>query len=186
MADDITWTIGRLTEWLDVVIADSLGGEIWIEGEISGLQRHSSGHVYFTLIDESGGATAATLSVTLFRWNRELVNLQLKRAGGAVRMGDGVRVRVRGEVKLYPTRSQYQLRMTAIDPSFTLGNLAAERAALLARLDSEGLLGANGLLPVPLVPIRVAVSTKSCASEESCSYLSRCCSSSSSGRSSVS
>jgi len=161
VAEPVTWTIAALTEWLDAVIAGSLGGEIWVEGEISGLQRHAaSGHVYFTLVGEdTGDGAPPKLAVTLFRWNKDLVNLQLRRAGGAVRMGDGVRVRIKGSVQLYPARSQYQLRMTAIDPAFTLGNLAAARAELLARLGAEDLLEANRRHVLAEVPLRVALVT---------------------------
>lgn len=160
MVDSVTWTITELTDWMDAVVAQGLGGEIWVEGEITNLNRSPNGHVYFTLVERVVDAsTVPSLNVVLFDWHRTNVNHHLRRAGGAVRMADGVRVRIRGDVKLYAARSQYQLRMTTIDPAFTLGSLAAERAALLARLDREGLLGANGALVAPAVPLRVAIVT---------------------------
>ena len=162
MGDEVTWTITQLTDWLDALIASSVPGEIWVEGEISNLNRSSSGHVYFTLIDSTAtGSSAPCLNITLFDWHRNNVNHLLRRAGGAVRMANGVRVRIRGEVKLYAARSQYQLRMTTIDPAFTLGNLAAERAALLSRLADDGLLELNKARPLAVAPCRVALITSS-------------------------
>lgn len=164
MTDETTWRISQLTDWLNAVISTSLGGEIWVEGEISNLQRSAAGHVYFTLVErdestERARSAPSTLAVTLFDWHKTNVNRHLKRTGGNVRMGDGVRVRIRGSVEIYGARSQLQLKMTGIDPVFTLGSLAAERARLLAALQAEGLLEANRLLAAPALPLRLAVIT---------------------------
>ena len=160
MAETVTWTISQLTDWLNAVIGSSLGGEIWVEGEISNLQRSNAGHVYFTLSEPNDGRTSPhTLAVTLFDWHRQNVNRHLKRSGGAVRISDGVRVRVRGAVEIYGARSQLQLKMSGIDPVFTLGNMAADRARLLAALDAEGLLHANASLVLDPLPLRVAIVT---------------------------
>ncbi|NDH11633.1 MAG: exodeoxyribonuclease VII large subunit, partial [Actinobacteria bacterium] len=49
--------------------------------------------------------------------------------------------------------------MSAIDPTYTLGVLAAEREALLRRLSESGMLRANARHAVPAVPLRVGVVT---------------------------
>ncbi|MFN8049990.1 MAG: exodeoxyribonuclease VII large subunit [Acidimicrobiales bacterium] len=161
MSEPVTWTISQLTDWVNAVIGETLGGEIWIEGEISNLQRSNAGHVYFTLTEpsEDRRANPNTLAVTLFEWHRQNVNRHLKRSGGAVRISDGVRVRIRGSVEVYGARSQLQLKMSGIDPVFTLGNMAAERARLLAALDAEGLLEANRRRPLVPLPLRIALVT---------------------------
>src|SRR3546814_18500872 len=82
--------------------------------------------------------------------NKVRVNRLLLRGGGRVRMTDGTEVRIRGRVDWYEPRGQLQLQMTSIDPAFTLGQLAAARAALLDRLRAEGLVGANALLALPV------------------------------------
>src|SRR4051794_31382833 len=115
--EPVTWTIPQLTDWVNVVIADSLGGDIWIEGEITNIQRSSKGHVYFTLIEPgaSPGSASTPGAGTLSNWHRQYVNNHLKRSGGAVRMDNGVRVRIRGAVEVYGARSQFQMKMTGID-----------------------------------------------------------------------
>lgn len=72
-------------------------------------------------------------------------------------MDDGVRVRLRGTVAIYPASSTFQMVMVGIDPTFTLGSLAAERAALLGRLENEGLIGANAARPLNPLPLRVTL-----------------------------
>jgi exodeoxyribonuclease VII large subunit len=74
-------------------------------------------------------------------------------------MTDGIRVRIGGRLGSYPARSSLQLVMDRIDPAFTLGLLGQERARLLAALTAEGLLGANRALPMPALPLSVALVT---------------------------
>jgi exodeoxyribonuclease VII large subunit len=83
----------------------------------------------------------------------------MKRAGIADRMGDGLKVRIRGGVSVYERTGQVQLQMTSIDPKYTLGLLAAERDRVLKALSAEGLLAANGRLPIVGPPLRVALVT---------------------------
>ena len=125
------------------------------------LNRSAKGHVYFDLVDpgRDGDPTRPMLSVTLFDRERQMVNRHLTEQGGAVRMGDGIRVRIRGRLSVYAARSTLQLRMSWIDPAYTLGVMGQERDRVLALLAAEGLLGANGAAPMPEVPLHVALVT---------------------------
>jgi exodeoxyribonuclease VII large subunit len=157
-AEPVTWTVTEVTQHAGLAVAATFPGLIWVEGEITNYSKSNRGHVYFSLVDPDGDRRAQ-LPVTLFDWNRQKVNLQIRRAGGGIRIDNGVRVRIRGNVELYAARSQVQLRMVAIDPTYTLGALAAARDALLATLAEEGLLEANRSHLVPILPLRVALIT---------------------------
>jgi exodeoxyribonuclease VII large subunit len=124
------------------------------------LNRSAAGHVYFDLVDpgEAGAQPTASLSVVLFRKTRDVVNAYLK-AGGGPRMDDGMAVRIRGTIDFYPPQGRLQLRMTGIDPTYTLGRLAADRERILATLRDEDLLEANARVPFPLLPHRIALVT---------------------------
>lgn len=154
-----TYTVGDLAAAVARALTRAFPEEVWVQGEIRDLSRASSGHVYFTLIDpaESEGAPAA-LPVTLFESDKVAVNRVLARSG-AVRMTDGVDVRIRGRITHYPARGTVQLRMTWIDTDFTLGKLAADRDRLVKSLSERGLLEKNSSIPVPLVPLRVGLVT---------------------------
>lgn len=155
-----TWSVAELAEAIAERLRDAFPGEVWVRGEIHDLVRARSGHVYFTLRDAGdGGAGGAQLAVMLSSSNKQRVNRLLLRGGDRVRMTDGTEVRIRGRLDLYVPRGQLQLQMTSIDPAFTLGQLAAARAELLDRLRAEGLVGANGLLPLPVAPLRVGLVT---------------------------
>jgi exodeoxyribonuclease VII large subunit len=161
VSDAHTWSVPQINEWLSTTIAQAFPDDIWVEGEICNLSRSARGHVYFTLIEpgDDRRSASSSLSVTLFDWYRQKVNLALRRAGGAVRMEDGVRVRIRGHVELYEAKGQVQFRMFAIDPAFTLGDLAAQRERILASLSADGLLDANARLPLTDLPLRVGLVT---------------------------
>ncbi len=127
------------------MVAASIGrafpDEIWVQGEIRDLSRAPSGHVYFTLVDADAGETPSPiLPVTLFASEKYAVNRVLHRSG-AVRMTDGVSVRIRGQVGHYAARGIVQLRMTWIDPEYTLGKFAAERERVVSEPRGTGIAG---------------------------------------------
>jgi exodeoxyribonuclease VII large subunit len=134
----------------------------WVEGELRNLSRSRAGHVYFDLVDADhtgADATRPSLAVALFNTDRQRVNQFLAEQGGAVRMGDGIRVRVGGRLGTYAARSSLQLVMDRIDPAFTLGLLGLERTRLLAALTADGVLRANAGIPLPALPLSIALVT---------------------------
>ena len=161
MAESATFSVAEVCELLGRAVREAFPSEIWVRGEIHDLKRPPSGHVYFDLCDpgELGRAATARLSVALFAKQRDVVNRILRRAGGAVRMTDGVEVRLRGALALHPPTGQLSLVMSLIDPAYTLGRLAAEREQLLRRLAEEGLLERNRSLPLCPAPLRVGLVT---------------------------
>lgn len=156
-----TWSVTELHEALDGLLAHAFGDEIWVEGELRNFKRSQKQHVYFDLVDTDprGGLYPPMLAVTLFDRERQSVNRFLGEQGGKVRMGDGVRVRIRGRLTTYPSRSSLQLRMSWIDPTYTLGVLDLERDRLLAELTAEGMLRANAATHLGPVPLRLALIT---------------------------
>jgi exodeoxyribonuclease VII large subunit len=157
---DPTYSVGELADAIGHAVRASFRDEVWVRGEIHDLSRPASGHVYLTLVeDRPDGGGKASLSVMLSAASKVAVNRALTRAGGSVRMVDGTEVRIRGRLDWYSPRGQLQLRMTAIDPAYTLGQLEVARAELLARLGAEGMLDRNRQLPLPVVPLRIGLVT---------------------------
>jgi len=159
---DQTLTVSELGIVIRAALEQAMPYGVWVEGEIQGISRSRNGHVYFDLIepaDTSGQAPVATMPVVLFRDNRDRVNRLLKRHGDPIRMTDGVRIRIQGMADFYPPTGKVQLRMSAIDPTYTLGVLAAEREALLKDLSESGLLRANAGRTVTATPMRIGIVT---------------------------
>lgn len=109
-------------------------GEVWVEGELSGVSRPASGHLYFTLKDAS-----AQLRCALFRHRAHFV---------AAPMRDGDRVRVRGRISLYEPRGDYQLIAEAVQLAGE-GELLAALERLKQQLATEGVFTNSRTLPCP-------------------------------------
>ena len=152
--------MAELLDLLSRTVEDELGGEVWIRGEIRNRKRSRKDHVYFDLVTPApaGQNPKESLPVVLFDWYRRIVN-RILGPEAAGHMTDGVEVRVRGQVSVYKPRGQLQLRMTAIDPTYTLSRLADERDRLLAELSAAGLLERNRSLPLRVLPLRVGLVT---------------------------
>jgi exodeoxyribonuclease VII large subunit len=156
-ADAGTLTVGEVSRRIERAMRREFGDKaVWVRGEIRDLKRAPTGHVHLTLTGTDGDGA---LPVILFASDRERVNRILKAGGSAVRMDDGIEVRIRVELRWYAPRSQVSLRMVSIDPTFTLGQLAERRDLLLQRLAADGALAAQARLPFPAVPLHVGLVT---------------------------
>jgi exodeoxyribonuclease VII large subunit len=155
-----TYGVAELAGVLDRVVAHTFPDEVWVRGQIRNLSRSAAGHVYFDLAEPgpAGANPMALVPITLFAGDKPTVNEVMRRAG-AGRMTDGVEVRLRGRLRWYAARGRLQLRMSAIDPTYTLGRLLEDRDRLLARLRADGLLERNRGHALPLVPLRVGLVT---------------------------
>lgn len=172
-----TFSVGELAAAIKLVLETTLPDEIWVRGEIADLNRARNGHVYFSLVEpgELGRGPAARISVVLLADRRHVVNQILTRAGGGVRMTDGVEIRLRGRVDFYAPGGRVSLLMTLIDPEYTLGRLTVERDRLLRALDREGLLRRQATLTLSPAPRRVALVTShgSAAEQDALTELQR-------------
>ncbi len=165
--EDPTWSVADLSRAVGRVVEQAFPGEIWVRGEIRDLPppgdgRRARPHLYFDLVEPAppGSRPAAVLPVVLWATDRKRVNADLRRSGVRVSaMDNGVDVRIRGRLRWWAPGGRAQLQMTGIDPEYTLGRLAADRAAVLAALDAEGLLDRNRSLALPRVPARVGLVT---------------------------
>ena len=154
-------TVGDLGHLLKDSLGTLFPERLWVEGQVSNFHDARSGHAYFDLVEPSdvpGRAVAAKFSVALFKGPRAGVDRTLADAGGLA-MADDLQLRIRARVDFYPPSGRLQLVMDGVDPTFTLGRLAAERDRLLRALDDEGLLRANRSVPVPVPPLRVGLVT---------------------------
>ncbi len=119
-------------------------GEVWVEGEISRLTKHSSGHWYFTLKDEK-----AAVSCAMFRQNNARISFAPK---------DGLKVRVFGQASLYEPRGNYQLIVRQMEEAGK-GTRQEQFEKLKAKLAAEGLFDEEYKKPLPLLPQKIGVVT---------------------------
>ncbi|MFZ5755316.1 MAG: exodeoxyribonuclease VII large subunit [Pseudomonadota bacterium] len=116
----------------------------WIEGEISNLATPASGHLYFTLKDETSQVRAA-----MFRNRSRFVTVKPR---------NGLLVRVQARATLYLPRGDYQLVVEHIEEAGT-GALQRAFEQLKAKLAAEGLFDAERKRDIPGFPQCVGVVT---------------------------
>ncbi len=137
-----TFTVTEITQAIRNVLEDFR--DIWIAGEISGLKRASSGHLYFTLKDET-----AQIGCACWRGSARLLKFQPQ---------DGVAVLARGRIEVYPPRGQYQLIVETLEPQ-GYGALQLAFEQLKQRLKAEGLFETERKRALPPYPQRIGIVT---------------------------
>lgn len=157
MTTGATLTVGQLHEQLTAALRAAFPHEVWIAGEVVGKRTAPSGHTYLDLVERPapGAQPTAAVKVVCYRQNLEVVRRTLR--GTGVTVTDGVEIRIRARVTVY--RGQLQVTMSGIDPTYTLGRIAADRDALLRTLAAEGLLEVNRSRRLPAAPLRVGLVT---------------------------
>lgn len=157
-----TYEVSDLCADIAAVLEGNFPPRIWVQGEISGIRAPGrSGHVYFTLLekDEDRHGVKARMGAALFRNSRVRVERKLAAAGHPFKLEDGIVVRLLAKLDFYPPHGKLQLIADDIDLAFTIGRMALDRAAILARLKADGLLDRQRQLVAPELPLRVGLVT---------------------------
>lgn len=149
-------TVAEVLSQAQQAVVTQFPGPIWVRGEVTSYRRTSGGAAFFRLADPA--VDDAALDVA----GRGRVMMEVDRVLGNAGVGglrDGVEVRVRGTVGVDGRSSILRLALLEIDPAFTAGRLAIDRAEVLRKMKADGSLDANRSLPRPLVPLRVGLVT---------------------------
>ena len=136
-------TVTELTRAIKTVLEEDFE-TVLVQGEVSQIKRHSSGHLYFSLKDD--GAV-----VSCCMWKQ-----QVSRMPEIPREGD--LVVASGRISLYEPRGSYQLVCNHLKPAGQ-GDLSARFEELKRRLSEEGLFDPSSKRDLPVWPFRIAVVT---------------------------
>jgi exodeoxyribonuclease VII large subunit len=136
-------SVTELTSQIRRILEGQIG-HVWVTGEITNLRNQTSGHIYFTLKDAN-----AQLSCVLFRGELFVDRTLLQ---------DGRKVTLGGELTIYETRGQYQLRVTQAELEGA-GALQAAFERLKQKLNAEGLFAKERKRPLPRFPQRIGLVT---------------------------
>jgi exodeoxyribonuclease VII large subunit len=137
------YTVSELTQEIKGLL-DEAFERVWVEGEISNLRVHSSGHLYFTLKDER-----SQLRGVMFRSQFRLLAFEPE---------DGMHVLCCGRLSVYEVRGEYQIVLDFMEPR-GLGALQKAFEQLKQRLEKEGLFDAARKQALPFLPLNIGVVT---------------------------
>ena len=162
--DDVTnptYSVGELADAINDTLRRGFSDGVWVRGEITGWSDRGQ-HAYFTLVDDradgaGNGRGKAVVNVQFFANARMRLRPLLSKH--RLRLGDGMKVRVFGYLDYYAPNGRIGLKMSGIDPRYTIGDIAQSRDEVIRRLVAEGLLDANKQRPLSPIPLRVGVVT---------------------------
>ena len=138
-------TVSQLNEYVGRVLStDPLLGAVVVKGETSGLKYHSSGHVYFSIVD-----AMSKVSCFLAREHAQQLHYPLT---------DGMEVTLTGGINVYKKNGSYSLYVRHVEVSGE-GSLAIAFEKMKAKLAMEGLFDVSHKKPIPKFPKKIGVVT---------------------------
>ncbi|MEI8238689.1 MAG: exodeoxyribonuclease VII large subunit, partial [Actinomycetota bacterium] len=151
-----TYSVAELADAINGALERRFAAGVWVRGEIQGWSERGP-HAYFRLVEVADDGSKAVLNVQFFANHRaRLRSLLLQHR---LQLAEGLKIRIFGQLDFFGPSGQLGLKMSGIDPRFTLGELALERDEVMRRLAVAGLLGRNRDRPLSPAPLRVGVVT---------------------------
>jgi len=139
----ITLSVSGLNEQIKSLLETSFN-QVLVEGELSRITYHNSGHIYFTLKDSS-----SVISAVMFRGNASKLKFHLE---------EGMKVIVNAAITLYKPRGSYQINCFSIEPAGQ-GALSLAYEQLKEKLSFAGYFAEERKKLLPKFPQRIALIT---------------------------
>lgn len=139
------YTVKQVNAYIkNMFTQDYMLNRIYVKGEVSNCKYHTSGHIYFSLKDESG-----TIACVMFAGQR---------GGLSFRMCDGQQIVVFGGVSIYERSGSYQLYAKEI--RLDGDGVLYERFQMLKKeLEEMGMFAPEYKKPIPAYARRIGVVT---------------------------
>jgi len=139
------YTVKQVNAYIkNMFTQDYMLARIYVKGEVSNCKYHTSGHIYFSLKDESG-----TIACVMFAGQR---------GGLSFRMSEGQQVIVMGAVNVYERSGSYQLYAKEIRLDGE-GVLYEKFQMLKRELEEMGMFALEYKKPIPAYAQRIGVVT---------------------------
>ncbi|WP_286007261.1 exodeoxyribonuclease VII large subunit [Barnesiella viscericola] len=138
-------------------LQEALPERYWVRAEVSEARIHPSGHCYLELIEkeEHTGRTVAKARATIWATTFRLLRPWFEQSTGQL-FTSGIKILVLVSPVFHELYG-YSLTIHDIDPTYTLGDAARRRAAILQQLRDEGVADMNKELVWPPLPQRFAI-----------------------------
>ncbi len=138
-------TVTKLNQYIkNRIDEDEYLNNVLVKGEISNFKHHYTGHMYFTLKDES-----SLIKCIMFKSYTSNLNFVPK---------DGMKVRILGTVSVFERDGVYQIYCKAMQED-GLGDLYTKYNELKNKLEAEGLFNKAHKRKIPYMPRIIGVLT---------------------------
>ena len=139
------YTVSEINKYIKMIFdKDVYLNNITIQGEITNFKAHYTGHLYFTLKDDT-----STIKCIMFKSFASLIKFK---------PSDGMKVVITGQVSVFERDGAYQIYCRTMTPE-GLGELYLAYEQLKEKLNKEGLFDSAHKKKLPYLPNRVGVIT---------------------------
>lgn len=146
----------EVTASIQKTLASRYSSSFWVKAEMNKLNHYPhSGHCYPDLVEKHEGKVVAQLKATLWKDDYTRIN---NRFIGVLKapLNEGIKMLFCARITFDAVHG-LALRITDIDPVFSLGELEREKQESISKLKAEGIFQRNRSLPFPLLPQRMAI-----------------------------
>lgn len=149
-------TLSQLLQKIRQAIIDITPQLYWVRAEVSEVSLHkSTGHCYLELVETQNGRLLAKAKAMIVREDYSLLFEQFKQVtGGFLQPGMQVLILVKLNFSI---QYGFSLYIKELDPSYTIGDLAAKLAKIRDALKQAGLYERNKQLKMPSDFTKIAV-----------------------------
>lgn len=150
-------SLSELTSQIQETLRYTFDSSVWIRAEISELRENPGGHCYLELIEKDLvsdtilAKTKATIWASTYRMLKPYFETS---TGQSLRAGLNVLIAVTVE---FHSVYGFSLNIRDIDPTFTIGEMAARRLQIIRQLEADGIVEMNKQLDLPKLPQRLAI-----------------------------
>ena len=150
-------TLSELTEQIQQTIRQGFDAPVWIRAEISELRENPGGHCYLELIekDSDSDTLLAKSKATCWASTYRMLKPYFESSTGQS-LKAGLKVLVAVSVEFHSVYG-FSLNLRDIDPTFTIGEMAARRLQIIRQLEADGVVDMNKQLQLPKPVQRLAI-----------------------------
>lgn len=161
-------TVSQLNNQIKQILNNSFRTGVWICGEVyrydldvQKAAARPSGQVYFELVEQDPATKERKASISAMIWGTDKIKIdsKMESAISGLAVKDGLQIKAKCFVDFYPPQGKIQIRITDIEPEYTVGKMALERKLLIEKLRKTGLLEKNKRIEIPSLPLNVGLIT---------------------------
>ena len=150
-------SLSELSSHIQETIRMNFDSSVWIRAEISELRENPGGHCYLELIekDSNSDALLAKSKATIWASTYRMLKPYFETSTGQT-LRSGLNILVAVTVEFHGVYG-FSLNIRDIDPTFTIGEMAARRLQIIRQLEADGIVEMNKGLNFPVLPQRLAI-----------------------------
>ncbi|MFV0554990.1 MAG: exodeoxyribonuclease VII large subunit [Mangrovibacterium sp.] len=150
-------TLSQLNREINAAIQDAFPRLVWLVAEISEMNVNRNGHCYLELVevDERTQKVVARTRATIWSYSFQMLKSFFETSTGQI-FRSGIKIMVEASVEFH-TLYGFSLNIKNINPTYTLGDMAQKRNAIIEQLKADGVWDMNREMELPFLVQRIAI-----------------------------